>query len=142
MHLNVDTMLRRMTVQFNTGNFLALTENFVFPLPVQMDKNLGILHTPADMVIALADYRAQNVLQGLAPSYPQTVAIDIPRNGRFRVWVDWVYQPNAGPEHPRTKNLYFCSTVGSRVQIEMIQYLLVAAKPLAMQTLFTQRCSA
>jgi hypothetical protein len=139
MYQSIKSLVNRMARQFNGGQFLDLAEDYVFPLPVQVNGDLIVLHSPADMAAALANYRDQNTAQGLTPSYPQIVAVDLPRNGRFRVWVDWTYTPDAGPEALRTKNLYFCSTIGSRIQIEMVQYLRVAADGPVMQSVFTER---
>jgi hypothetical protein len=132
-------MVQTLCVQFNAGNFARVAESFVYPLPVQVENDLIVLNSAGEMAASLSAYHAQNVAQGLAPSHAQVLAIDLPRNGRFRLWVDWVYQPDAGPEHARTKNLYYCSAIGNRIQIEMIQYLRVAAKGPVIQTAYAER---
>jgi hypothetical protein len=132
-------MIERFAVRFNDRNFLALTEDFVFPLPVQVEDQLMVIHTADQMSTALAAYHAQNIAEDLTPSRPQIIAIDIPRNGRFRLWVDWVYGEGAQKDQVRTKNLYFCSVFGNRLQIEMVQYLRIAATGPMMETVFPQR---
>jgi hypothetical protein len=139
MYQRIKSLVHRMAAQFNAGEFHALSADYVFPLPVQVNGSLVVLHTPSDMAVALANYRDQNTSQGLSPSYPNIVAIDLPRNGRFRLWVDWTYTPDSGPEASRTQNLYFCSLVGTRIQIEMVQYLRVAAQGAVMQSVFAER---
>jgi hypothetical protein len=139
MYHRIQALVSRMAEQFNTANFLGLAEVYVFPLPVQVNGQLVVLQTSGAMVEALAHYHRQNTAQGLAPSNPQIVALDLPRNGRFRLWVDWTYGANAGPNAARTQNLYYCSAIGARIQIEMVQFLNVAAKGPIMQPAIAER---
>jgi hypothetical protein len=56
----------------------------------------------------------------------------------------WIGVYGAGKDSSlrRTKNLYYCSHVGSRIQVEMIQYLRVAADGPALETAYLERLSA
>jgi hypothetical protein len=135
-------MVERFAARFNSGDFHAVTEDFVFPLPIQLDKQLVVLHNASQMAAALASYQLVNAAQSLTPSTPQIIAVEIPRNGRFRLWVDWVYGQGPKKDQTRTKNLYFCSAIGNRVQIEMVQYLRVAATGPMVQAVLTERLIA
>jgi hypothetical protein len=127
MYQQANAFVQQLAQHFNASDFAALAEGYVFPLPVQVDGELLVLHSAAEMVMAIAQYRAVNVAAGLVPSAPRIVAIDLPRNGRFRLWVDWHYGAPDATRHETTRNVYYCSTIGNRIQIEMVQFLRFAA---------------
>jgi hypothetical protein len=133
------SMVERFATHFNSGDFLSITEHVVFPLPVQVDGQLIVFQDAAQLAAGLAAYHTANVEQDLRPSIPHIVAIDLPRNGRFRLWVDWVYGNGPQSDQIRTKNLYYCSAIGNRIQIEMVQYLRLAATGPMMQKALDER---
>jgi hypothetical protein len=127
MYQQANAFVQKLAQHFNASDFAALAEGYVFPLPVQVDGELLVLHSAAEMVIAIAQYRAVNVAAGLVPSAPRIVAIDLPRNGRFRLWLDWHYGAPDATRQEVTRNVYYCSTIGNRIQVEMVHFLRVAA---------------
>ncbi len=126
MYQLANAMIQRITRHFNAGNLVAMAEAYVFPLPVHMNGNMIVLRTPSELVQALALYRDLNLAEALFPSAPRIVAIDVPRNGRFRLWVDISYGSPAAPDQRTTSSIHYCSFIGNRVQIEMVQYLNLA----------------
>ena len=128
MYAQATSLVTRLAEMFNGRDVRAIADCFVFPLPVQVQDDLIVFHTAERMTEALLFYRANNVQQGLSPSVPRIAAIDLPRNGRFRLWVDWNYPETPGMQTQKTQNIYYCSASGGHIVIEMVQYLRVAAQ--------------
>jgi hypothetical protein len=142
MHQLANAMVERFATRFNAGDLLSMTEDFVFPLPVQVQEKLALIHRPADMVALFECCRAAIAPQGLKPSHPRIIAMDLPRKGRFRLWVDWSCHAFPTPDQVHTKNIYYCSFIGSRIQVEMVQYLHIAAEGSLALSAFAERRSA
>jgi hypothetical protein len=142
MHKLAQAMVERFATRFNAGDHLSMTEDFVFPLPVQVKEQLALIHRPADMVALLECCRTAIAPQGPKPSHPRIVAIDLPRRGRFRLWVDWSCHARPTPDQVHTKNIYYCSVIGSRIQVDMVQYLQIADEGSLALSAFAERRSA
>ncbi len=108
---------------FNAGAIADLTSVYVFPLPAQVGSDMVLFQTPAEFHDAMSTYRDRNIAQGLFPPIAQVIAVDLPRKGRFRVWVDWHYARTQNV----TQNIYYCSVIRDRTMVEMVQYLRTAA---------------
>jgi hypothetical protein len=139
MYRHIKTFVNGLALQFNTGNFRRMAENYVFPLPLQMHGDMVVMHTSAALAESMRRHHARSAAEGLTPAIPRIVAVDLPRNGRFRIWVDWRFAKDADQDAPCTQTLYFCSTVGNRIQIEMVQYMRLAGKNASMRSVFDQR---
>jgi hypothetical protein len=129
----------RIAALFNAGDIAPIADCASYPLPIQMDGNLTLFRTREDMISALTHYRAQNIAQGFAPSRAQVVAVDLPRKGRFRLWVDWHYDTRDAPPRPRTQNIYYCVMINGQITVEMVQYLRFAASGNVLQKPAEQR---
>jgi hypothetical protein len=99
----------------------ALCAHYTFPLPVQMGETLQVFQRPQDLGRAFSDFRTRNAALGLTQPNARIAATELPRNGRFRVWVDWTYQDATSGTSLRERAIYYCSQIGRSTGIEMIQ---------------------
>jgi hypothetical protein len=127
MYAQSVALTKRIAALFNAGDIAPIADCVSYPLPIQTDGKLTLFRTREDLISALTHYRAQNVAQGFAPSRAQVVAVDLPRKGRFRLWVDWHYDTCDASQRPRTQNIYYCSIIDGQIKVDMVQYLRFAA---------------
>ena len=71
---------------------------FAFPLPVFLDEDTAVVDTPAQAERLLHRLRAVFRARGYRTVTPRLVSVEIPRNGRFRLWVDWIGQGGTGDQ--------------------------------------------
>lgn len=135
-------LVQELGQRFNAGDFAAAARAFAYPQPVQVARTMTVIASAAEMTQVLAAYRGANLARGLAPSAPQIVAQELPRNGRFRIWVDWVYGDAGAPATPRTRNIYYCSVDGGRIMIEMSEYIRLPAAGVTVADILPRRRTA
>jgi hypothetical protein len=104
------------------GHLDSLAMSYMFPLPVYLaDKRLIV--SSADQATAMLCLQRLSMIQrSVVAIRSKVTAIDLPRNGRFRVWVDWleVAIPQDGTR--KASAIYFCSNTNSGLKIEMVNY--------------------
>ncbi|HMS94539.1 MAG TPA: hypothetical protein PKA03_04865 [Tabrizicola sp.] len=110
-----------------SGQLDGMGAMFALPLPI---------HFPSGMTIVLDPDAGQGILRqmsqelqkrGTVAARPEITAVELPKQGRFRVWIDWKETNAAGVEVTGSSILYFCRKVPTGLQTEMIQYLHVLA---------------
>lgn len=105
----------------NARSVTDLSRYFIFPMPTQIGPNLHIYQTPQELAqgyAALAQAKAQ---KGQSGFHSRIAAIELPRNNRFRVWVDWLYSDHTGTPRTGERSIYFCSILRGQIAVEMIQ---------------------
>ncbi len=105
-----------------SGQFDLLTASYHYPLPIFLHSSRLVLHAPDQASTVFRHLREALVERGVVTLRPKVSAIDLPRAGRFRVWVDW--QEIAFPvEATRVSQaVYYCRDTGIGLQTEMISY--------------------
>lgn len=105
-----------------SGQFDLLTASYHYPLPIFLHSSRLVLHAPDQASTVFRHLREALVERGVVSLRPKVSAIDLPRAGRFRVWVDW--QEIAFPvEATRVSQaVYYCRDTGIGLQTEMISY--------------------
>lgn len=94
---------------------------YIFPMPTQVGPHLHVYHSPKELAQGFIQVAQAKSGKGLTSCQPRIVAVELPRNNRFRVWVDWLYADQAGNPCTGDRSIYFCSTFRGRVAVEMIQ---------------------
>ena len=105
-----------------SGQFDLLTASYHYPLPIFLHSSRLVLHAPDQASTVFRHLREALVERGVVTLRPKVSAIDLPRAGRLRVWVDW--QEIAFPvEATRVSQaVYYCRDTGIGLQTEMISY--------------------
>lgn len=107
----------------NARSVTDIASCFIFPMPTQIGPYLHIYDSPEQLAqgyAALAQTKAQ---KGQTAFQPRIAAIELPRNKRFRVWVDWLYTDQHGNPCTGDRSIYFCSILRGHTAVEMIQCL-------------------
>jgi hypothetical protein len=114
--------MRRRADRLLADDLDDLVKDYGFPLPVDLLSTRVIVRSAAESRAMLALQRKVMLERGVTQLEPDVTAVDLPRAGRFRVWVDW-HEISPGSEVGRLSSaVYFCSVQGGALRIQMIQY--------------------
>ncbi len=118
----VTTQLRQRGEWLLSGQFDHLLASYLYPLPVFMQTSQLVITSSDQARMILAHLRQALVERGVVMLRPSISAMDLPRAGRFRVWVDW--QEIAFPAEASriSQAVYFCRGTEFGLQTEMINY--------------------
>lgn len=122
MFSQVTALLRSRSEKLLNGQLDELAANYVYPLPVHLGPSLVIVRSATEARSILAFLREALAKRGVFAVQPKVVAIDLPRAGRFRVWVDWneLAIPVEGTR--RSSAIYYCKTTSDGLKTEMVNY--------------------
>jgi len=106
---------------FVAGRLGEAAQAWSFPCPVEIDGELVVMRSPEVFQAYLADQRAVALAAGLTAMTPRVSAIEMPRNGRFRVWLRWVSHFGDRVEEEDHGTVYFMAfRPDGRLTIEMM----------------------
>lgn len=108
------------------GDLASIALHYSFPLPVHFPNDLTVAFSPEQSNAMLEKRRQDLVARGVVALRPNITALDMPREGRFRVWVDWKEQTATGSEMRGSSAIYYCRAGAFGLQTEMIQYVHVS----------------
>ncbi|MGL4238909.1 hypothetical protein [Tabrizicola sp.] len=108
--------------QMLSGQLDLLADDFTFPLPVFLDQKRLIVRSPEQVSGMLCLQRLSMIQRRVVAIRPKVTAIDLPRAGRFRVWVDWLEVAIPAEGTRSASAIYYCSTQPSGLKIEMLNY--------------------
>lgn len=108
------------------GDLASIALQYAFPLPIHFPNDLTVAFSPEQSTAILEKRRQDLVARGVVALRPNITAVDLPREGRFRVWVDWKERTATGTEMLGSSVIYYCRAKASGLQTEMIQYIHVS----------------
>jgi hypothetical protein len=73
-----------------SGRFEDLSREHLYPMPVYIGDRMRALASPRELEAAFRGVRHGLLAAGATALSAQVTAVEVPRKGRFRVWVDWV----------------------------------------------------
>jgi hypothetical protein len=122
LYSQISTLLRQRGELLLSGQIDQMIYDFVYPLPVFLQSNRLLITAPDHARLIFGHLRAALVARGVVLLRPKISAIDLPRGGRFRVWVDW--QEIAFPAEASriSQAIYYCRTTELGLQTEMLNY--------------------
>jgi hypothetical protein len=103
-----------------SGRIDEIVAEHRFPLPVDIGPSRLVIRTADEAAMLLRHLGAAYGSHGIRALLPKVTAIDLPRSGRFRVWVDWHAGLMTGPARQIASVIYYCRQVPSGLQIEMV----------------------
>jgi hypothetical protein len=123
MMRHLHEMLDRHATMYTVGCFAEATRYYSFPLAVHVREDLLVTPTCAEfeqLLRRMVDgYKASGVRQVTW----KISAIDLPRDGRFRVWTSWDHL-QADRVHPDACQVaQYCRFQNNRLTVEMIHFL-------------------
>lgn len=107
----------------------------IYPLPVFLPTGRLLLAGPNEARVALSLLRHALLQGGVVALRPQVRAVELPRAGRFRVWVDWHELPQGAGPVRESSAIYYCRSngPGPGLQTEMVNYTRLSMPDLAHQ---------
>lgn len=106
---------------FLSGAFPEAASHCDFPLPVDLNGQRFTLSSAVEMVQFLATLAAERRAAGQARTVVQVRSIELPRAGRFRVWVRWQHLDATGQPVDFTDLIYHCRDRGQRIFITAVE---------------------
>ncbi len=83
------THLDQLALHLMAGRYDLLAESYVFPLPVMVDDSRGPGASAAHIWPMYQSLHALLRAGGYDALRPRLVSVELPVNGRFRLWADW-----------------------------------------------------
>ena len=105
-----------------SGQIDRLSADFIYPLPLFMQSSQLVITSPNHAWMIFDHLRTALVERGVVALRPKISAIDLPRAGRFRVWVDWHELAIPAEQSRQSSVIYYCRTSGPGLRVEMVQY--------------------
>jgi hypothetical protein len=122
MFSHVASQLHNRAAWLLAGQFDRIVAEYCFPLPVHLGPSRVIVRSPDEATAMLRLQRGTFLERGLVALNPCVTAMDLPRGGRFRVWVDWHELARPGQGVQMSSALYYCRQMPARFRIEMVDY--------------------
>jgi len=118
--------------QLLAGDLGGFGEMFSLPLPIHAPDGLTVVLDPAGGTDFLNLMRAEWAKRGVVALRPKVSAIELPKDNRFRVWIDWTEINAAGVEAPGSTIIYYCRKGPFGLRTEMVQYTRLSSPGLIM----------
>ena len=122
MFSKVASQLRNRAAWLMAGHYDRIVAEYCFPLPVHLDGSRVIARSAAEATAMLSLQRAAFMERGVIALKPSVTAMDLPRGGRFRIWVDWQEMTLSDQGTMQSKTIYYCRQKPVGFQIEMVDY--------------------
>ena len=104
------------------GRIDELLQSYIFPLPVFLPEQRMVLNGPEEAVLVFAILRRSLLLGGVVALQPKISAVELPRGGRYRLWVDWQELVMPSGEMRVSQAVYYCRTTELGPRVEMVNY--------------------
>lgn len=122
LHSQITSHFRQRGELLLSGRIDQLVADFLYPLPVFLQSRRLVLGAPQPAILVFDHLRQALIDRGVVVLRPRVSAIDLPRAGRYRIWVDW-QEIAFPPEATRmSQAIYYCRMTPSGPRIEMIDY--------------------
>lgn len=106
-----------------SGQFDRMAADFAYPLPIFLHSSRLLIASPEQAATVFRQLRDALALRGVVELRPRVSAIELPRAGRFRVWVDWQEIAPSSEETRFSQAVYFCRHTDSGLITEMVNYI-------------------
>jgi hypothetical protein len=99
-----------------------LLSTYAFPLPVFLEERLLLIGSEDQAREILDHVRLSLTARGVGKLQPKVTAVELPRGGRYRVWVDW-HEIGGSPDGAGlSQAIYYCRETRDGLRIEMVNY--------------------
>lgn len=122
MYSQAASHFRRRGEHLLAGRIDELLGSYVFPLPVFLPQQRMLLTGPEEAVLVFAVLRRSLLRGGVVALQPKIRAVELPRNGRYRLWVDWQELVMPSGEMRVSQAIYYCRTTDLGPRVEMVNY--------------------
>ncbi len=111
MFANARQMLAAHQAALQDGMLDTIVADYDYPFALQVEEDLTVFATKAEFAAALAAYRGQLATSGVTEVIARMTAVELPRDGRFRIWADWDYVQQGVLHRAARRSIYYCHTL-------------------------------
>lgn len=104
------------------GRCEDLAENFIYPLPLYLLDRMAVLQRPGQMTEVLREMHLALRLRKVRHLIADVAAVELPRQGRMRLWVDWEEISEGPAGHQVSKAIYYGRMTDKGFRAEAVQY--------------------
>ncbi|MEO0390661.1 MAG: hypothetical protein AAF218_06940 [Pseudomonadota bacterium] len=124
----LQTYFETHAAQMLNSDLQSAAARLAFPAAIYIGKHLMVLSRAEDAEAALHVFQRTLVFNGVRHMHCEVDAVELPRAGRQRAWVQWSYQNAAGQELRRDQVMYVLRNADAphTAQIEMMEYTALA----------------
>lgn len=105
-----------------SGQIGTLLSTYTFPLPVFLEERLMLIGSEEQACEILGHLRLSLTARGIGRLQPKVTAVELPRAGRYRVWVDWTEVGSGTDSESLSQAVYYCRETDGGLRIEMVNY--------------------
>lgn len=138
---DISALMRRRAELLLAGEVEGLAGAFSYPLPVFLRSGRIVLQDKEDAGTLLHLVRTSLADRALARVTPVVRAVDIPRAGRFRAWVDWQATGPRGQDTPLGSTVCYLGQGPSGPRIQMVSCPRLSVPDLAPRLTALARCA-
>jgi hypothetical protein len=133
MNAAVHAMIARQADLLFRGDTAAMLTAFDLPLAVQHGDDMLVMATAEQFCGVMAGHRAALVATNVTGLQARMTAIELPRRGRFRVWVDLDHLRDAGIDPGADQFVLYCRQDLPDIRIELIDCIRLSTATVASQ---------
>ena len=127
----LEGFLARQSASFDPGGEEAALSDYDFPLPVIWPQGRRVFARPQEYLDKLGPLHAECRRMGARRLEVQLRAQELPRDGRFRLWLLCSYLSETGETVAVVDKTLFCRDRGHRICVEMVELSALRGAPLA-----------
>lgn len=118
----LDALMQWRADLLMAGRLEDLAREYLYPLVLYLDERQLVLRDAEALSEVLARLRAAQQAQGVRLLQSQVTAVDLPRHGRFRVWVRYRSLGASGRPIMTSDAILYCRDMPDGVKSEMVEY--------------------
>lgn len=104
------------------GRYDQLVREYGYPLTVFLEERRTLLRTDVETWAFFQSFHAALRSGGILRLDGRVTAVDLPRNGRFRVWTDWIGHGPAAQDLPVAASICYCHQTDEEDVTEMVHF--------------------
>ncbi|SDE85712.1 hypothetical protein [Limimaricola pyoseonensis] len=106
---------------FREGRLEEMLDDCAYPLAVQDTTGMKVLQDRAEYLRWLQRWQSSFGARAMSESHMKIHTLELPRAGRFRVWIERRFENPARGARFDMSVIYYCRLEGRRPLIEMIE---------------------
>ena len=122
MFHQISAHLRHRADLLLQGRIDELVAAYHCPLPIELGDRRLIVRSVDEGRAMLFLLRTALLARGVVALRPTVVALDLPRGGRFRVWVDWQEVAQSALDTRTSSSVHYCRVTPAGPVTEMLCY--------------------
>ena len=121
MYDSIGNLIKWRAGLIMSGRFEDLAREHLYPMPLYIGTKMRALASPRELEAVYRGIRTALLASGFTTLSAQVTAVEVPRRGRFRVWVDWVARLAGGRALRVASTVEYMQSTEQGLRTEMSQ---------------------